>query len=137
MTSERNKPLSGSTNTLRPKPSQDRYRRDSRRQDTGPAEIYAHPRYVPQLRQMIKAKMEEFRHARTNALSAIDQRIHELSHLKHDMDPAVATELMVTLAEARAILLSLNPTAEGSEETLSDMSDKLRTLAQRRRPSAN
>ena len=119
------------------KKPQDRYRRDARRRDTPTAEIYAHPRYVPQLRQMIKNKMDEFRTARTQALDAIDQRIQELSHLKHEMDPAIATELMVTLAEARAILLSLNPTAEESEETLAKMSDRLRTLVQRQNSGGN
>lgn len=112
----------------KPSNSQDRYRRDSRRRDLPTAEVYAHPSYVPQLREIIKAKMEEFRAARTQALDAIDQRIHDLAHLKHKMDPTVATELMVTLAEARAILLSLNPTAEESEETLAKMSGRLQAF---------
>lgn len=98
--------------------------------------VYAHPRYVPQLRQMIQDKMAEFRQARSTALDAIDQRIHELSSRKHELDPVIATELMVTLAEARSILLSLNPTAEGSEVALTETSNKLRALAKQRHSKA-
>lgn len=114
----------------------DRYRRDSLRRDVPTAEVYTHPRYVPQLRDLIKAKMDEFHRARATALDAIDQRIQELSRTKHEMDPAIATELMVTLAEARATLLSLNPVAQDSQETLTVMSDRLRALVsqQRSRP---
>lgn len=120
-----------------PRNSQDRYRRDSRRRDPPTAEVYAHPSYVPQLREMIKAKMEEFRAARTQALEAIDQRIHELAHLKHKMDPTIATELMVTLAEARSILLSLNPTAAESEETLAKVSGRLQAFVQQKKSLLN
>lgn len=115
----------------------DRFRRDSRRRDLPTAEVYAHPSYVPQLREMIKAKMEEFRAARTQALAAIDQRIHEVAHLKHRMDPAAATELMVTLAEARAVLLSLNPTAAESEETLTEVSGRLQAFVKKQRAKLN
>jgi len=135
MATKRIENSSGGPDTPRRKSTQDRYRRDSRR-DLPTAEIYAHPRYVPQLRRLIQEKMEEFRKSRNEALDAIDQRMHEVSRLKHDMDPALATELMVTLAEARAILLSLNPTAHGSEETLADMSERLRTLVRQQRPEA-
>ncbi len=115
----------------------DRFRRDSRRRDLPTAEVYAHPSYVPQLREMIKAKMEEFRAARTQALAAIDQRIHEVAHLKHRMDPAAATELMVTLAEARAVLLSLNPTAAESEKTLTEVSGRLQAFVKKQRAKLN
>jgi len=116
---------------------QDSFRRNALRRDLPTAEVYAHPRYVPQLREMIKAKMEEFRAARTQALEAIDQRIHEVAHLKHRMDPAAATELMVTLAEARAILLSLNPTAAESEQTLAEVSGRLQAFVTKQKTKLN
>lgn len=137
MTSKNVEALFGSTRTPAQKPSQDRYRRDSARRNGRSAALYTHPSYVPQLREMIQAKLLEFRQARSTALDAIDQRIHELSSIKHEMDPAVVTELMVTLAEARSILLSLNPTAQGSEKALTETSEKLRMLVKQRQSTAS
>lgn len=116
--------------------SQDRYRSDAQRRDMPTAEIHAHPRYMRRLRQTIQDGMDEFRQARTTALDRIDQRIHELARLKHEMDPVIATELMVALAETRSILLSLDPAARESKKTLADLSDRLRTLVRRQQESA-